>query len=146
MPNLKDIQRRIASVKKTQQITRAMRMVAGAKLRRAQTAIEAARPYAERMRGTLGEIARSGTESEHPLLEVRDSVRKLEIVLVDGRLGARMQTKLVGYREFLSRQVCVGFHSTSRRRSQNRSVNCLLSRRNAPNLLSFRPLFSTTSY
>ena len=52
MPNLKDIQRRISSVKKTQQITRAMRMVAGAKLRRAQEAIEAARPYAERMRAT----------------------------------------------------------------------------------------------
>ena len=45
MPNLKDIQRRIGSVRKTQQITRAMRMVAGAKLRRAQDAIESARPY-----------------------------------------------------------------------------------------------------
>ena len=53
MPSLKDIRRRITSVQKTQQITRAMRMVAGAKLRRAQTRIEAARPYAERMRATL---------------------------------------------------------------------------------------------
>ncbi|MDH3214194.1 MAG: F0F1 ATP synthase subunit gamma, partial [Myxococcales bacterium] len=53
MPNLKDIQRRIGSVKKTQQITRAMRMVAGAKLRRAQDSITAARPYAERLRATL---------------------------------------------------------------------------------------------
>ena len=53
MPNLKDIKRRIVSVQKTQQITSAMRMVAAAKLRRATEAIEAARPYAERMRSTL---------------------------------------------------------------------------------------------
>ena len=50
MPSLKDIRRRIISVKKTQQITRAMRMVAGAKLRRAEGAIVAARPYADQMR------------------------------------------------------------------------------------------------
>ena len=53
VPTLKDIRRRIDSVRKTQQITRAMRMVAGAKLRRAQNAIESARPYAERMHATL---------------------------------------------------------------------------------------------
>ena len=53
MPSLKDIKRRIVTVRKTQQITRAMRMVAGAKLRRAQQAIEAARPYADAMRATL---------------------------------------------------------------------------------------------
>ena len=53
MANLKDIKRRIGSVEKTQQITSAMRMVAAAKLRRAETAISAARPYAERMKRTL---------------------------------------------------------------------------------------------
>lgn len=87
MPNLKDIQRRIGSVKKTQQITRAMRMVAGAKLRRAQTAIEAARPYAERMQATLAEIARSQRDAEHPLLESRESVKKLEVVVVTSDRG-----------------------------------------------------------
>ena len=49
MPSLKDLRNRIASVKATQKITKAMQMVAAAKLRRAQTAAEAARPYAERM-------------------------------------------------------------------------------------------------
>ena len=49
MATLRDIRRRITSVEKTQQITSAMRMVAAAKLRRAQDAIIAARPYAERM-------------------------------------------------------------------------------------------------
>jgi F-type H+-transporting ATPase subunit gamma len=57
MPSLKDLRNRIASVKATQKITKAMQMVAAAKLRRAQTAAEAARPYAERMEVVLGNLA-----------------------------------------------------------------------------------------
>ncbi|MEE1656786.1 F0F1 ATP synthase subunit gamma [Microvirga sp. CF3062] len=57
MPSLKDLRNRIASVKATQKITKAMQMVAAAKLRRAQNAAEAARPYAERMAVVLGNIA-----------------------------------------------------------------------------------------
>jgi F-type H+-transporting ATPase subunit gamma len=87
VPNLKDIQRRITSVKKTQQITRAMRMVAGAKLRRAQNTIESARPYAERMRATLAEVARVQQDAEHPLLEVRESTRHAEFVVVTSDRG-----------------------------------------------------------
>jgi F-type H+-transporting ATPase subunit gamma len=84
---LRDIKRRIVSVKKTQQITRAMRMVAAAKLRRATTAILSARPYAERMRSTLIEIARAQQDAEHPLLVARDSVRKLDVVVVTSDRG-----------------------------------------------------------
>jgi len=87
VPSLKDIKRRITSVQKTQQITRAMRMVAGAKLRRAQEAIESARPYAERMRATLAEVARAQRDAEHPLLEERDEVRALELVVVTSDRG-----------------------------------------------------------
>ena len=57
MPSLKDLRNRIASVKATQKITKAMQMVAAAKLRRAQTAAEAARPYAERMDRVLANLA-----------------------------------------------------------------------------------------
>jgi F-type H+-transporting ATPase subunit gamma len=57
MPSLKDLRNRIASVKATQKITKAMQMVAAAKLRRAQTAAESARPYAERMAQVLGNLA-----------------------------------------------------------------------------------------
>jgi F-type H+-transporting ATPase subunit gamma len=57
MPSLKDLRNRIASVKATQKITKAMQMVAAAKLRRAQSAAEAARPYAERMSLVLGNLA-----------------------------------------------------------------------------------------
>ena len=87
MANLRDIRRRITSVQKTQQITRAMRMVAAAKLRRAQEAIQAARPYAERMRATLEEVAGGQPDAEHPLLAPRDPVRKLEIVLITSDRG-----------------------------------------------------------
>ncbi|WP_029029443.1 F0F1 ATP synthase subunit gamma [Salinarimonas rosea] len=57
MPSLKDLRNRIASVKATQKITKAMQMVAAAKLRRAQMQAEAARPYAERMAKVLGNVA-----------------------------------------------------------------------------------------
>ena len=87
MPTLKDIRRRIDSVGKTQQITRAMRMVAGAKLRRSQQAIEAARPYADRMRDTLSEVARAQKDAAHPLLAAREEVRTVEFVVVSSDRG-----------------------------------------------------------
>ncbi|MDP7431994.1 MAG: ATP synthase F1 subunit gamma [Myxococcota bacterium] len=87
VPNLKDIRRRIDSVGKTQQITRAMRMVAGAKLRRSQQAIDAARPYSDRMRGTLSEVARAQTDATHPLFEVREQLRSVEFVVVSSDRG-----------------------------------------------------------
>jgi len=70
MPSLKDLRNRIASTKATQKITKAMQMVAASKLRRAQVAAEAARPYAERMDKVLGHIAATmaGVESAPPLL------------------------------------------------------------------------------
>jgi F-type H+-transporting ATPase subunit gamma len=69
MPSLKDLKSRIASVKATQKITRAMKMVAAAKLRRAQEAAEAARPYAERMNAVLGSLAAANAGNvEAPLL------------------------------------------------------------------------------
>src|ERR1700732_2600726 len=59
MPSLKDLRNRIASVKATQKITKAMQMVAAAKLRRAQAAAESARPYAERMERVLADLGAS---------------------------------------------------------------------------------------
>ena len=87
MATLRDIRRRITSVEKTRQITSAMRMVAAAKLRRAQDAIIAARPYSERMYATLQEIGRRALEAEHPLLEQREQRRVLEVVIVTSDRG-----------------------------------------------------------
>jgi F-type H+-transporting ATPase subunit gamma len=70
MPSLKDLRNRIAATKATQKITKAMQMVAASKLRRAQAAVEVARPYAERIETVLGNIAASmtGGASGPPLL------------------------------------------------------------------------------
>ena len=79
MPSLKDLKNRIGSVKNTRKITKAMQMVAAAKLRRAQEAAEAARPYAERMNSVMAGLASSvgqsagapkllaGTGARHPV-------------------------------------------------------------------------------
>jgi len=85
--NLRDIKRRIMSVQSTQKITSAMKMVAAAKLRRAQEAIENARPYATRMRATLEEVSQGALEESHPLLEVHEERRTLEIVAITSDRG-----------------------------------------------------------
>jgi F-type H+-transporting ATPase subunit gamma len=81
MPALIDIRRRIRSVKSTQQITKAMKMVSAAKLRRAQDAMFAARPYARKMLEVLQSIASRSDEDAHPLLEERGSERVLVVVI-----------------------------------------------------------------
>ncbi len=85
MANTRDLKRRIRSVKGTQQITKAMKMVAAAKLRRAQERILAARPYADTLARVLGSLA-SRTEHTHALLEERD-VRTVWLVVVSGDKG-----------------------------------------------------------
>src|SRR6266850_2420787 len=77
MPALVDIRRRIRSVKNTQQITKAMKMVSAAKLRRAQDAMFAARPYARKMMEVLSSMAARAEETAHPLLQQRVIVERL---------------------------------------------------------------------
>ena len=73
MPSLIDLRRRVRAVKNTQQITKAMKMVAASKLRRAQERITAARPYAQQMQRVLGSVASRVGSAAHPLLTVRES-------------------------------------------------------------------------
>ncbi len=87
MPSLRDLKRRITSVKKTQQITRAMRMVAAAKLRRAQDRILRARPYASLMVSTLRDVVSASTDLEHPLLTPREPIRVLELLVISSDRG-----------------------------------------------------------
>jgi len=87
MPNLLDIRRRIKSVKNTQQITKAMKMVSAAKLRRAQERVVTARPFANKMSEVLGELAkRTDEDFHHPLLDLRGDQRYL-LVLVTADKG-----------------------------------------------------------
>ncbi|MEJ2420640.1 MAG: ATP synthase F1 subunit gamma [Acidobacteriota bacterium] len=86
MPNLRDIRRRIRSVKNTQQITKAMKMVAAAKLRRAQDAIIHARPYANKMLQVLNSLASRVDRDRHPLLAERPE-RRIRVVVVAADRG-----------------------------------------------------------
>jgi F-type H+-transporting ATPase subunit gamma len=72
MPNAQDIRRRIKSVKNIEQITKAMKMVAAARLRRAQEKAAASLPYTEKVREVLASVANHASDLSHPLLEVRE--------------------------------------------------------------------------
>jgi F-type H+-transporting ATPase subunit gamma len=83
MPSLKDLKNRIASVKATQKITKAMKMVAAAKLRRAQEAAEAARPYSERMGAVLDNIVQAVSDADDaPLLMTGTGQDKVHLLVV----------------------------------------------------------------
>ncbi len=96
MPSLKQIKRRIASVKSTQQITRAMKMVAAAKLRRAQENIIKARPYSNKLKQVIRELAEHADPSMHPLLAVRPA-KEIGVVVVtsDRGLAGSFNTNII---------------------------------------------------
>src|SRR5262249_62267853 len=98
MPTLRDIRRRIRSVESTQKITKAMKLVAAAKFRRAQERILAARPYATKI-GELvdGLVARTAGQETHPLLATRNASRKrLVVITADKGLGGGLDSEVVG--------------------------------------------------
>lgn len=97
MPNLLDIRRRIKSVKNTQQITKAMKMVSAAKLRRAQERVLTARPFANKMTEVLNELAkRTDDDFHHPLLDQRGDQRYLLVLITaDKGLCGAFNTNLV---------------------------------------------------
>jgi F-type H+-transporting ATPase subunit gamma len=97
MPNLLDIRRRLKSVKNTQQITKAMKMVSAAKLKRAQDRVVTARPFANKMMAVLGELAaRTDENFHHPLLDAREDGRYLVVLITaDKGLCGAFNTNLI---------------------------------------------------
>lgn len=88
MASQQDLKRRIRSVRNTRKITKAMELVAGARLRRAEARIQAMRPYADRMRELMIGTARAaGPLARHPLLEERAEVRRVVLIAVTGDRG-----------------------------------------------------------
>jgi F-type H+-transporting ATPase subunit gamma len=85
MPSLLDIRRRIRSVKNTQQLTKAMKTVSAAKLRRAQERVFSARPYAEQLKKVLGNLTARLEDVSHPLLETRPEERILFVIITADR-------------------------------------------------------------
>ncbi len=86
MPSTRDLRRRIKSIRNTSQITKAMQMVAAAKMRKAQQAAMAGRPYAELMNKVLAEVSANAGDFTHPLMEVRE-VRKRAVIVVSTDKG-----------------------------------------------------------
>lgn len=86
MATLRDIRRRIGSIQNTEQITKAMKMVAAAKLRRAQESIFEARPYADKLKDVLGSLSLRADSKAHPLL-LRREVRRVELVPISSDRG-----------------------------------------------------------
>jgi len=119
MPSLKDVKTQIAGVKKTSQITKAMNMVAAAKLRGAQQKMENFRPYAEKFNAAMGNLSAGMDSAQFPLMEVRD-VKSVELVLVtsDRGLCGSFNSNIIKQTERLLRQfegegkkvslVCIG--------------------------------------
>ncbi len=119
MPGLKDVQTKIVGIKKTSQITKAMNMVASAKLRGAQEKMENFRPYAEKFTAAMGDLSGGMQDSHLPLMEVRD-VQAAEIVIVtsDRGLCGSFNSKICAMAEKLTEEyegdgkkvsyVCVG--------------------------------------
>ena len=96
MPSTRDIRRRIRSVKNTAQITKAMQMVASAKMRKAQQVAIAGRPYATLMNSVLAAVSAGAGDFSHPLLEVREVKRRgLLIISTDKGLCGALNTNLL---------------------------------------------------
>ena len=83
MPSLKDVKSQIGGVKKTSQITKAMNMVAAAKLRGAQQKMEDFRPYAEQFNVAMGNLSSGMDTAQYPLMEARE-VKSVELVIRGG--------------------------------------------------------------
>lgn len=108
MASLREIRRRVRSVKNVGKITKAMEMVAASKMRRAQRNTQATRPYSERMRAVMGElISRAGQQLAHPLLTQRANVRRVALVIVTpdkGLCGALVTNVLRNATRFILEQ------------------------------------------
>jgi F-type H+-transporting ATPase subunit gamma len=87
MPGTKEIRTKIASVKSTQKITKAMEMVAASKMRRAQDRMRVARPYAQKMRIAIGHLNQANPDYRHPFLVERPEVKALGIIVISTDRG-----------------------------------------------------------
>jgi F-type H+-transporting ATPase subunit gamma len=87
MPTLKEVQTKIGSIKKTKQITKAMNMVAASRLRGAQNAMEAFRPFAGKFAEVLGSLSEKAGEDASPLLTPKETVKKIHIILCTSDRG-----------------------------------------------------------
>src|SRR6187549_249000 len=113
MPSTRDIRRRIKSVKNTAQITKAMQMVAAAKMRKAQQSALAGRPYATLMNSVLAEVTGYAGDFTHPLMEVRP-VKRVAVIVVStdkglcGALNSNLMREAAKFDKAATTYICAG--------------------------------------
>jgi F-type H+-transporting ATPase subunit gamma len=146
MPSLKAIRRRIASVKNTRKITRAMKLVAAAKLRRAQDAIIAARPYTNALTKVVGELAVAAGKDAHPLFLERPGQKAAIVVFTSDRgLAGPFNSSIIKRVDQYAKDELAGYAEVSLR-IIGKKANQYFVRRNA-NIASFElsPVGSPTA-
>lgn len=131
MASVQDIKRRLRSVRNTRKITKAMELVAGARLRRAEVRIASMRPYADRMRELMVGTARAaGVSARLPLLEVRDDPKSVAILVLTGDRG------LAG--PFNAQVLRRSFALEEELRAENQDVKWLVAGKKGRSTLNFR--------
>jgi len=130
MASQKDTKNRISSVKNIQKITRAMEMVAAARLRRAEQRIEAMRPYADAIRRMTGRVVEASERVDMPLLEERDEIKNVGLLLITGDRG------LAG--PFNSQIIRAGNRREAELRDENKQVAWYASGKRGVSSLGFR--------
>src|SRR4051794_32685857 len=138
MASLQDIRRRISSVKNTRKITKALELVAGARLRRAQLRIEEMRPYADRMQELMVGTARAAASFRNLALMQRRDVKRVAIVVVTGDRG------LAG--PFNGQVLRRAFEVERRERAEGHDVAWVVVGRKGTSTLRFRRYDVTESY
>src|SRR5215470_4009911 len=144
MPSLLDIRRRIRSVKNTQQLTKALKTVSAAKLRRAQERVFSARPYAAQLKTVLANLAARIETVTHPLLEVRPENRILLVVITADRgLCGAFNSNIIRTAQHFVRD-----HSNqaSSLCVVGRKARDFFKRRNTPIRATFTDIFSKLDY
>ena len=138
MPSLKAIRKRIASIKNTRKITRAMKLVAAAKLRRAQDTIIAARPYSRALTSVVAELSGVAGKDAHPLFEEREAKRvAIVVITADRGLAGAFNTNVIkGVERFAANELANASHVSLR--IIGKKANQHFVRRNA-NITSYDP-------
>jgi len=149
MASLKSIKKRIVSVKNTRQITKAMKMVSAAKLRRAQEAVVAARPYAGKLAEVLQSLAGNLEGDLHPLLEKREAKKLLLVVVTSDRgLCGGFNTNLCKAAERFIKEKKAEFEQISLMTVGRKGYEALKNRhtvgKNFPNVLA-KPSYQTAA-
>jgi F-type H+-transporting ATPase subunit gamma len=149
MASLKSIKKRIVSVKNTRQITKAMKMVSAAKLRRAQENVVAARPYAQKLAEVMQSLAANLDGGQHPLLEKRDAKKLLLIVVTSDRgLCGGFNANICKTAERFIKENAGGFEQVSLMTVGRKGYESLKNRqtitKNFPNVLA-KPSYQTAA-